>query len=169
MVRNDQIVLMSLLPGEDGKAMTHEAIAKKFGMTRSNISTILKSDEAKEMMEAARERVRENLLDDVKGSLTLLQKLAVKRIKVTLDADINAIHKAKPNQDRAAFRLLEGQGILKKESEDGQEGGLRVSPDQMAKLLGALEKSDRVKEIDPFENVPDADFEILENGTGTNG
>ena len=162
-LRNDQIALMSLMPGEDGKQMTHAAIAEKYNLTRSAVSIILKGDEAMDLIEQAREKLRTFLINSIEGELDLMSQLAVKKIRTTLEAEISAIHKAKPNQDRAAFRLLEGRGFLRAEADNGEAGGLKVSPDQFGKLLGALERSDRVKEINPFDTctTADADYEII--------
>ena len=91
-LRNDRIALMSLMPGADGKQMTHAAIAGEFNLTRQTISDILKSDEAMALIGMARERLREHLIESIEDGLDEMGVMAVNVIKRTLEADISAVH-----------------------------------------------------------------------------
>jgi len=152
--RNDQIVL-AVLAGA-----TPADVARAFGMTRQNVAKILKSPMAQDVILAAKGKLREKLLEDIEDELDVMSKLALRKLRVTLDADITAVHKAKPNQDRVAMKLLEGRGFLRKERDDG--GGFHMSEEQFGKLIQAMEKADAVQEIDPFSSPIEGEFELVE-------
>ena len=143
-IRNDQIVLMSVA------GMDQATVAKHFGLTNQQISRILKDPRAQSVVERARERLQERIFEGVEAELDLAARAAVKAIKVTLNADISAFHKAKPNQDRVAIKILEGRGHLKSSTDEGGDGGFRVTDEQFKKLMTAMEKSDAAEKIDPF-------------------
>ena len=161
-LRNDQIVLLAL-----SGTMTQEEIGEIFGMTRQNVALILKHDRAKEIIQIARARLRENLVDTIEGELDLASRAAVEVIKRTLNADISPVHKAKPNQDRVAVALLRGRGFMREEGK-GAEGGLQVPADQFANFVESLRKADAAREIDPFagQEVIDVEVEVVEEPSG---
>ena len=149
-IRNDQIVLL-LLGG-----MTQKEVAGQFKLTRQAISKIANDPRATEVITAARESITEKLLSDMDDQMTHAARLAIKSIRRTLEADINPVHKAKGNQDRVAVAVLRGRGFLTQETAEG-ERSLQMTPVQYDRLLGAMKKSDEVKGIDPFADIPEAE------------
>ena len=144
-IKNDQIVLMSLMPG-----MNHAEVARQFGCTRQHVSQLVKDPRAGEIIEIAKRKLREHLIEGIEGELDVMARLAVKVIRKTLEADIDPLHGAKANQDRQASKLLEGRGFLREEGK-GAEGGMQMSQDQFERLMKGMEKADEVRGIDPFE------------------
>lgn len=173
-LRDDQIVLMSLMPNT-----THQQIADMFGITRQAVSQKIADPRGQEIVEMARRRLRENLVEGIDGELDNLTRLAVRKLKVTLEADIAAVHGAKPNQDKVALSLLKGRGFLREEGK-GAEGGIQMSPEQFGRLVEGMAKADEAQRIDPFEGrtevtvIKDVPVEILDPNeadkkTGTDG
>lgn len=156
-VRNDQIVALAAVgvPSRD--------IAKQFGMSKGNVNRIVNDPRGQAMLTQLRQRWREKILEDIEGGLDVASKLAVKAVLKTLKADIPASKQAKANQDRVAIKILQGRGFLPGSDGSGDDGGLRMSDEQFGRLVGAIEKSSRVQEIDPFEGrvLP---AEVVEEG-----
>ena len=149
-VRNDQIVLL-LLGG-----MTQQEVADQYKLTRQAVSKIARDPRAAEIITHAREAITEKLLADMDDQMTHAARLAIKCIRRTLEADITPTHKAKGNQDRVAVAMLRGRGFLSQETNEGERSFL-ISPAQFDRLVGAMEKSDEAKKINPFEVIPEVE------------
>lgn len=149
-LRNEQIV-MFVLANPD---LTYNHIGLVFGMTGANVSVIMKSPEAKEIITEARKRLREKLLESAEEQLDLQAKLAVKALQKTLEADLPATHKMKSNQDRVAVKVLQGRGLLRAGPDAAKGGGYQLSPEMYDRLERALNKADEAAGIDPFEGKP---------------
>lgn len=150
--RNDHIVLLYELAG-----LTQKEIGDRFGLSPQTISGIINDPRAAEIKETARKELRQRILNTVEDELTAMQKLSVKVLKKTLEADISPIHGAKPNQDRVALDLLKGMGFLSKEQErDG--GGLTMTNEQFERFMEGIQKSDEAAQVDPF-SVREAEWE----------
>jgi hypothetical protein len=131
-------------------------------VTRQAISAMMKTDEAKSLVRVVKEKFRENLLESIEDQLDAAAKLALRSVKRTLSAEISPTHKAKPNQDRVAIKVLQGRGFLSVESET-KNIAPQVPPEIWGKLVGALEKSARVGDVDVFANSgPVVEAEIIE-------
>lgn len=154
-LRNDQIVLL-LLGG-----MKQKEVAEQFGLTPQAVSKISLDPRAVEIIEHARESITEKLLSTMDDQMTHAARLAIKCIRRTLEADIQPVHKAKGNQDRVATAVLRGRGFLTQETPEG-ERSLQMTPAQYDRLMGAIEKSDAARNIDPFTNIPDAEVVEVE-------
>lgn len=146
-------------------------ILEKQGITisRQGISAIMQTEEAKGLVAAVKIKFRENLMTSIEEELDAASQLALRAVKKTLSADLTAIHKAKPNQDRVALKVLQGRGYLAVES-PMREQSLQVPPEILGKLVTALEKSAQAKDIDPFENkgpVVEAEVEIVNDDDNT--
>ena len=154
-LRNDRIVLMVLA------GMPVKEVAKSFGLSQQMISIIVADPRAEEIGRIARARLQEKLIDTIEEELDQMARMATEKLKATLQADIGAVHKAKPNQDRVAVKILEGRGFLKKER--GATGGLQIPKELYGKLVEAMEKANKAAEIDPFddEDVQEAEFEVV--------
>ena len=159
-LRNDQIVLMAL------GGVKQREIGEVFGLSHQQISLIIRDDRAKEIIEITRAKLRKNLTKGIEDELTLMAQASLKVLKKTLDADMGATHRAKPNQDRVAVAILRGRGFLR---EEGREEGsaLQVPEEQFAKFMEAMQKAGRVREIDPFEGQEVLEAEVVEVGDGS--
>lgn len=157
-LRKEQIIMFVLANPQ----MSYDEIGEVFGMSKANVSAIMKSDDAKEIIQIARNRLREKLLEGVEGQLDLAAQAAVKVLKRTLDADISPVHKAKANQDRTAVAVLRGRGILKTEATT-PNSGYQLSPEQMGRLERALNKADQAAQIDPFEGQTVIEAEVVDD------
>ncbi len=154
-LRNDQIVLRVLAVGRI------KTVAEEFGLSVQQITNICKDPRGEEIIRAARERLREKLLENIEDQLDVAAKASLEVIKKTLDADIGVFHKAKANQDRVALKILGGRGFLRGDDRvDG--GGTQLSEEQFGRLVKAMKASDEVRAIDPFEKEEEPDEIIVE-------
>lgn len=160
-MRNDQIVLRVLATG------SLKDVAKEFELTAQQISVICNDPRGEEILRAARERVREKLLEGIEDQLDVAAKASLAVIKKTLDADIHPFHKAKPNQDRVALKVLGGRGFLRGDPQ-GDGAGYQISEDQFSRLVKAMQASDKVREIDPFKKEEEiiVEAEVLDEHVG---
>ena len=145
-------------------------LAVAAGFSENHCRRILGTDHAKQIVQAIRIRLRERLLEDVEAQLDVSTKLSIQVIRKTLEADIPATHKAKPNQDRVAIKLLQGRGILKNDIGAGGNGGFSMSPEQFDRMMGAIERSDKATAGDPFEGlseVQEAEYEVIDAEEGS--
>ena len=150
-IRNDDIVL-KVLAGVPVKI-----VADAYKMTPQNVSKICNNPKAAEIVKLARAKFQEKLVQSNEEKLGLLSNMAVDRLKTTLETDLPATAKAKPNQDRVALKILEGRGFLKVDKSGS--AGLQVPMEVWDKLMDGLKKSDEAMQIDPFE---EAEFEVVE-------
>lgn len=144
--RHTTVIALSVL-GE-----SNEAIAEKTGYTPQRVSQILNDPKGLELREEMEQRFRENLTEDVASRLERLAVKAVDALEETLSANISAIHKAKPNQDRVALKILEGQGHLRSEGTPGS-GGIQLPPEMAGAFLKAIERANRVQEINALPQL----------------
>lgn len=152
--RNEHIALLWLT----GKSQAE--IAKMFNISQSTVSRVLKDPQTEELRVRIREELRSRVIDTVAAELDDAAQLAVRAIRRTLEAEISPVHRAKPNQDRVALKVLQGRGHLSILPE-GDAGGMQMSDEQFGRLLSAMSKADKASKIDP---IPDADYEIVEEG-----
>lgn len=159
------IVLMHFVGG-----ISHREIADHFDLSKSHVSNICRDPRAQQVIDEARTATREKLLGDIEARLDAAAHGAVRVIERTLDADISPVHKAKPNQDRVAIKVLEGRGHLNRDG-NKESAGFQISGDQFERLMTGLKSGTRIQNIDPFEEpeIEDADFEVIENGKAENG
>lgn len=153
-LRNDQIVLRVLATG------SLKDVAKEFSLTAQQISVICNDPRGEEIIRAARERLREKLLEGIEDQLDVAAQASLKVLQRTLKADISPMHKAKPNQDRVALKILGGRGFLHGDPQ-GDGGGTQLSEEQFSRLVSAMKASDAVRGIDPFEKVEVQEAEIV--------
>ena len=149
-LRNDQIVLLVL------GGMKQKEVAKEYNLTPQAVSKIIRDPRAEEVLTHARDAVLEKMLSGMDDQMTHAARLAIKCVRRTLEADITPTHKAKGNQDRVAVAVLRGRGFLSQETNEGERSFL-ISPAQFERLVGAMEKSDEAKKINPFESIPEAE------------
>lgn len=152
--RNDMIVMMAF-----SGHYTNGQIGEKFGITAAQVGNIVNDPRAKEVLDIARHRLREKLMEDIEDQLDLTAKASLKVLKRTIKANISPMHKAKINQDRVALKLLQGRGFLSTEARREEEG-TKMSDDQFNALVAAIEKSDRAKQIPVLE---DLEAEVVED------
>lgn len=152
--RNEHIALLWLT----GK--TQAEIAKMFGIHQSTVARIVGDPRVEELKARIREELRERVIDSVAAELDDAAQLAVRAIRRTLEADISPVHKAKPNQDRVALKVLQGRGHLAVVHE-GETGSFQMSDDQFGRLMAAMSKADAAAKIDP---IPEAEYEVIEDG-----
>lgn len=144
-------------------------ISKAVGFVVKTCQRIVDSEHGQKIVQTIRARLRERLLEDVEAQLDVTTKLSIQVIRRTLEADIPATHKAKPNQDRVAIKLLQGRGILKNDIGGSGTGGFSMSPEQFDRMMGAIGRSDQATAGDPFEGldeVQEAEFEIIDGEEG---
>ena len=136
-LRNDEIVLkvMADIPVVD--------VAKAYNMTPQNVTKIIRDPRAQEIIKLARSKFQEKLVQETEEKLGLLSKLSVDALKVTLEEEMEATAKAKPNQDRVAMKILEGRGFLKVDKSGST--GLQVPVEIWDKLVDGLRKADEVQ------------------------
>jgi hypothetical protein len=157
----DQVVLFYMSGMTQEEVATHmSGIGHK--MTRQSVSNILKDPRAGEIIAAARSKFKEVLIEGIGDELDVASKLALKAIKKTLEAEIHPIHQAKANQDRVALKVLSGRGFLREDSRN-EDAGLQVPPDQFERLVKAMERSNRAREQNPYEDYEDAEIEVIED------
>ena len=149
-LRNDQIVLLVL------GGMKQKEVAKEYNLTPQAVSKIIRDPRAEEVLTHARDAILEKMLSGMDDQMTHSARLAIKCVRRTLEADIGPTHKAKGNQDRVAIAMLRGRGFLSQETNEGERNFL-ISPAQFERLVGAMEKSDEAKKINPFESIPEAE------------
>lgn len=143
----EQVVLLYVT------GMPVSTIAKKFKLRASHVEEILAHEKARDIIESARRKLREKIQEDIGADLDNISKLATQRLRETLEASIPPLHRAKINQDRVALQILEGRGFLNESP--GRLGGIRISPEQLTKLVAAMEKAQLagVSELLPVEVV----------------
>jgi len=141
----DQVVLWSL-GGRTQAEIVEILAAGGRKITRQGISKIINDPRAEEVIKIYRAKLREGLMETIHDELDVASQLALKAIKRTLEADIAPIHKAKPNQDKVALKVLAGRGFLREESRTSEQG-LHVPPDAFSRLVDAMDRADAAKEI----------------------
>lgn len=158
--KENKIVMLDLL-GD----LTQAEIGEIVGYSQSWVGKILKDPRAVEVREAFRKRSLEKMIETADQKLDTLVDKAVDKLDVTLSADIAATSKAKPNQDKVSLKLLEGRRLLKRGPEEGsgRGSGPLFSPEGEKRFLDMMEKANKVKDIDPFDEVPEAEYEVIED------
>lgn len=143
-------------------------IAQSLSVPRRLVQRTINDPRTKELVKAARQKILERTsrdMDERVGHMVRgLRTDAAKALGRTLEADISPLHKAKPNQDRVALKVLQGTGDLVDKSE-AEPGGITLTDDQFDRLLEGLQKADRVQaqsvEVGK-ESVREAEYEIEE-------
>lgn len=139
-------------------------IAGMLKVSKRTVKDVIEDPRTEELVAKVRDRMTdmqaENLAEQVKGRIDSLRVSAAGALQKTLTHDIHPLHKAKPNQDRVALKLLQGTGDLRDRSEE-QKGGITLTETQFDRLLEGLTKADRVREIQ-VATGPVVDAEIEE-------
>ena len=141
-------------------------VAESVGVPVKVVEKTIKDPRARELVESARQKILEETSQDIKErvghKVNRLRSKAAEALDRTLSADINPLHKAKPNQDRVALKVLQGTGDLDDKSER-ETGGITLTEEQFDRLLDGLTKADRVAAMDApvldaqVEEEPDDD------------
>ena len=127
---------------------SNEAIAEKLDVTPVRVSQVLSDPQAKQIIRAVRNNLRQTLMDGVEGELVLLADESVKRIGETLRYDEFMLGSdAKKHQDSLAMGVLKGVGFLPGEQENGKGTEKKLSPALAERLITALEASNDVEKL----------------------
>lgn len=144
-------------------------IADSLKVPRRLVKRTVEDPRTKELVKSARQKILErtsrDMTERVGHMVDGLRADAAKALAKTLEAEISPLHKAKPNQDRVALKVLQGTGDLVDKSET-ERGGITLSDDQFDRLLEGLSKADRVQaqKVDTgSDTVEEVDFEIMDD------
>lgn len=144
-------------------------VAEVTGYCREHVGELLKDPRAQKRIDRMRERMYDQLEDDISMKLEMLGAEAVDNIRRTLVADHKPGTKAKKHQDKMSFDLLDriGHGKSNGSSEGGGTGSVELSEEDAGRLVEALEKSKKAREEHEIEMEPgeEGSFSPSENGS----
>lgn len=141
--KHDQIVMLHLA-GYDNRE-----IKEMTGICETTVSSILNHPQALALIEAGRQRMRENLLQSIDDRLLGLASRSVENLEKTLNSVPKLGTTQKRHQDRVSLDVL---GMIGYGKPKANENSGRALSDAMAeKLSNALEKAQKVQEIQVIE------------------
>ncbi len=154
--RHDQVLALHVA------GYNPEAIELVTGYTQGHIKRVLKDPRAKKALELLRRRMMGSVLVHVEDRLKALGPQAVKNIADTVNEEsFEAGTKAKIHQDNVSFELLSRIGFGRKEL-TGDRGGIQLPQEEAKRLVDAIDKADRAREI--IVNAEEVHAEVVESG-----
>lgn len=123
-------------------------IADITGYSREWVSDLINDPRAQQRIEKMRERLYDQLEEDLAIKMKFLGPKAVENIRETLEGDHDPGSKAKKHQDKMSFELLDRIGHGKSSSDDERKGGggVVLSGEDSERLVEAIEKSNKARE-----------------------
>jgi hypothetical protein len=121
-------------------------IAEAVGLSLGQVKRILRDPRAQRASMVVRKRILGNVMKTVQERMESLGVTAIENIAETIDGEFEAGTKAKRHQDMVSFELLSRIGFGRKEP-DKEGGGIKLTPEGEKRLIEAIAKADRAREI----------------------
>ena len=150
--------------------MPVKGIAEQTGYSSIRIIQILNDPQAHRIRQAANDRIRAKMMEDIDGGLAVLSGEAVKRIAQTIEYDEFVLGSdAKKHQDNLSLGLLKGTGLLNGDNYRGSEDSSKPPLNERlsVQLIEALEDSNEAERLrqGKKEVIKEAKHELVTEGS----
>lgn len=137
---HDQVVMLHLA------RYSHKEIAEVVGFTPEYVGQLLRTPQATQLIEDARQRFKESMVVDIETEMLELAKKSLKNLRKTIEKDIPVHHPAKRHQDNIGIKMLQSLGYGTGSGPAKADKGT-ASEETLQRLTRALEKSNEGRGI----------------------
>lgn len=139
--------------------MQNQEIAEVLGYSPVRISQVLNDPKSQAFIEKKQKALQKRTVISMADKLSHLAEKSLDNLKQTVDTPVKVGSRAKSHQDHVAFKLLDRVGYGPQSTVKHDGPALTLSAEGEQRLLQALEKADRAREI--YDDAEDAEFSIV--------
>lgn len=139
--RHDNVIMLHL------SGYSNQLIAEMTQFSIGHVQRIIKDPRAQKAIETARRKLLGKAIYTIRERMVNLGVRAVENIAGTIEGEFEAGTKAHRHQDGVSFELLSRIGFGRTDA--GEEGGtgIQLPPEEAKRLVDAIEKANRAREI----------------------
>ena len=151
---HDQVVAYHVM------GYNNKQIASLTGYSYDHVSDLLNDPRARKAITEAQKRMRGEMMSGIGDRMIGLAEVGVRGLARTVNAEFEPGTRAKAHQDSVTFGLLDRIGYGKKTEVTTHKGSIQLSAESEERLVGALEKANKVNEIELVDaEVVDVDYD----------